>query len=349
MSPINPKIKILIPSKEKQDKRGSAKHKVGNRLNISDFLVQKKKKLSKNISQKFGDIINANGNTNRKSSEDFIRKVSFIPKSQIKKDFLKDYKEQKKAEKKYRKIKITKNLSDSSEEESEENDENIKLELYISSESHFILFFDIILALCTFYVLFHFPINRAERKNYVIKENKINAILNIITEVIYILDLCIGFFRSYYDFEYKKVIDTNKIIINYLTGDFFMDLLEALPSYMICKYYYYKNTGINIELSGFEIFLTILQILKSFKMLKVLNVKSNRAFEILHDKISKSFYFENLFNLLIFLFKIFAFLHILICIHIFLGWQRYPNWMVHINIIDENLIIKYICSFYFIL
>ena len=83
--------------------------------------------------------------------------------------------------------------------------------------------------------------------------------------------------------------------------------------------------------------------------MKVLNVKSNRAFEILHEKISNNFYFENLFNLLIFLFKIFAFLHILICIHIFLGWQRYPNWMINININDKSLITKYICSFYFII
>ena len=42
-------------------------------------------------------------------------------------------------------------------------------------------------------------------------------------------------------------------------------------------------------------------------------------------------------------------MHVLICIHLFLGWQRYPNWMIHINIMDEKLIIKYISSFYFII
>ena len=76
--------------------------------------------------------------------------------------------------------------------------------------------------------------------------------------------------------------------------------------------------------------------IKALKIMKVLNIKGNRAFELLNEKISENYFFENLFNLIIFVFKIFSFLHILICIHIFLGWQSNPNWMININIIDEG-------------
>jgi len=239
------------------------------------------------------------------------------------------------------------NLIDSSQDESGEED--VGLELYISSESYFILFFDIIMTIFIFYLLFFIPIKLAQRKTYIAKEKIIFTLCNIITEVLYILDLIICFFRSYYNYEYKKIINTNKIIEHYLGNEFFMDLFEAFPSYIVCKNYCYKNIGVNVELSPFEISMTIFHMLKTFKILKVLRNERNRVMEILHEKIAENYFFENLFSIFIFLFKIFSFLHILICIHIFLGWQSYPNWMTHINIFDEDIITKYISSFYFII
>ena len=239
------------------------------------------------------------------------------------------------------------NLIDSSQDESGEED--VGLELYISSESYFILFFDIIMTIFTFYLLFFIPIKLAQRKTYIAKEKIIFTLCNIITEVLYILDLIICFFRSYYNYEYKKIINTNKIIEHYLGNEFFMDLFEAFPSYIVCKNYCYKNIGVNVELSPFEISMTIFHMLKTFKILKVLRNERNRVMEILHEKIAENYFFENLFSIFVFLFRIFSFLHILICIHIFLGWQSYPNWMTHINIFDEDIITKYISSFYFII
>ena len=347
----NQKMVTVLPQNKKiQDNFHITKHKSSHKLNVSDYIVEKKKKLSKKLSQKFGELIldfNQKNNSNQK--ETYVRRSSFVKKPKIKNVLLKEYKEQIRLEKKFRKLQIIQNLYDSSEEESEKEDQNVSLELYIDSESYFILIFDILIVFFTFYILIENPLKLAERKNYIIKESTLCIVFNIITEVLYILDLCFCFFKSYYNYEYKKITNINEIIFNYLTNDFFFDLIEAFPSYIICKNFCYKNIDVNVELSGFEIAMTIFQIVKVLKILKVLNIKGNRAFELLHEKIGENYFFENLFNLFTFVFKIFSFLHILICIHIFLGWQSYPNWMNHINIIDENLRIKYISSFYFII
>ena len=345
------KFNTVLPINNKKiehEKETKKKPKHSNKLNISDFLPDRKKKLSKKFSQKFNfDFIEENKKIPTKNY--FNRRASFMNVAHIKQVLLKDYKDEIKKEKKFRKLKIIENLSDS-EDESDEEEQNAELELYISSESNFILIFDIILTLFTFYFLFFVPVNLIERKkNYYVEEKLIYTILNIIVEVLYILDLLICFFRTFYNYEYKMVTETNKIIQNYLSNDFFLDLLEAFPSYIISKKICNKDDSVNDELSGFEIMLTIFQMIKSFKIIKVLGSGKNRAIEILTEKISDNYFLDQLLNILMFGVKIFSFLHLLICIHIFLGMQSNPNWMTYINIIDEKLITKYICSFYFII
>ena len=340
-----PKLIKMLSQSKNEENRKKEKHKHAHKLNVSDFLLIKKKQLSK----KYKELIDPNEKNNNINKPQFRRRSSFNYRLSIKHELLKDYREQMKIEKKHRILKITENLSDSMEEDSGEEEENKGLEIYISSESYFIFIFDIIILFFALYSLLFIPLNRAERKYYYVEEKPIYIIFNFITEILFILDLCISFFRTYYNFEYKRITDTNKIIINYLTTDFLMDLLEAIPSYIISRKYCYKNVYANIELTGFEITITIFQMLKTFKILKVLGNGSNRAIELLHEKIAETFILEKLFNIFLFLFKILSFMHVLICIHIFLGWQSYPNWMTHINIFGEDLITKYISSFYFII
>ena len=352
LSPEKPKLITIMPQQKVPETVQVIKRKGHIKLNVSDYLGEKEKRISKKLSMHFGsDLLDFHSNSKKNKEVKYGRRGSFTFKPKIKKELLKDYKAQLKIEKKYRKLNITQNLSDSSFEESGEENEDIGLDIYISSESYFILVFDIFITFFTFYFLLFIPLKIADRKNYYTEQNKIIIIFNIITEILYIFDFLLSFFRTYYDYEYKKITDINKIIMNYITNDFFMDLIEAIPSYIICKKYCYKNIGFNSELSGFEIIMTILLMVKSLKILKVLasGGNANRAIEILHGKISENFFFEKLFNIFMFIFKIFSFMHILICIHLFLGWQRYPNWMTHINIMDEDLIIKYISSFYFII
>ena len=80
--------------------------------------------------------------------------------------------------------------------------------------------------------------------------------------------------------------------------------------------------------------MTIIQIIKALKILKVLgnSGNGNRAIEILHEKIAKNFFFENLFNIFMFTFKIFSFMHVLICFNLHSSF----SWMATLSKLDDT-------------
>ena len=292
------------------------------------------------------DSIILNNNENKHN-------ITFNINPKIKKKLMKDYKKAKKLEKKYRKIKIISNLVDSfqSSEESNEEDGIIGYNFYISSDSYFIFIFDsLLLFFSLFYILF-IPLKLAEKKYFCKNDITIYIIFQYITEILYILDLFISFFRSYYDYEYKNITKFSQIVKHYLGNGFITDIISAFPLYMInrklCENRYNNFNKYNLITS--EILLNFCVILKIFKVFKVLNHNKNKIIELIYEIVSDYWFFEQIIDMLIYFFKIFSFFHILICVHIFLGEQSLPNWMVHINIQNENLLTKYISSFYFII
>ena len=303
--------------------------------------------------KRFESLININKDNMINNAYEDMHNTTFTLNPKIKKKLLKDYKHEKKKEKKYRKIKIIPNLNDSSQssEQSSEEDGIIGLSFYIPSESYFILIFDSLLLFFSLFSVIIIPLNLAERKYYCKKENDIYASFEFITEILFIIDLIISFFRSYYDYEYKEITLTYQIIKHYLKHGFLLDLISASPFYSInkklCNNRY--NVGNKFSLTTKEIIGTIMIIFKVFKVLKVLSHKKNKYIELLYEKAADNLFFEEIINILIYSIKIFSFLHSLICFHIFLGEQSYPNWMIHINIQNEKLIIKYLSSFYFLI
>ena len=292
---------------------------------------------------------------NNNCDGDNKQNMTFSIDAKIKQKLLKDYKSEQKFEKKYRNLNLTKKVYDSLEdnEESSDENENSGMQLHISSESNFIFIFDFLLIFCSFYTLFFFPLSLARRKYFCQKEKTLSMIPKILTEVMFLLDFLISFIRSYYNYEYKKIILTRKIIKHYLRQGFFLDFIEAIPSYIIPIYLCnnrIKDNRINeISLSNKEIYLSVLLIVKSFKIYKVLRNKNNRAVELLYEYISEYYYLEQFINFLKYFIIVFSFFHTLICIHVFLGVHSYPNWMTSKNIFNNSLGNKYITSFYFII
>ena len=302
----------------------------------------------------FETLINIKDDSIILNNSDDKHNITFTLNPKIKKILMRDYKQERKKEKKYRKMKIIPNLVDSfqSSEESNEENGNIGFNFYISSDSYFILIFDILLLIFSLYNVFFIPLKLAEKKYFCKNENNLYIITQIITEILFILDLIISFFRSYYDYEYKKVIITSQIVKYYLTNGFFTDLIFGIPSYSINrKLCENKNSNYEdkLSLTTSEILLNILLVLKILKIFKILNHKKNKIIELIYEKISDYWLLEQIIDMLIYFLKIFSILHTLICVHIFLGEQNVPNWMIHIDIQNENLITKYISSFYFII
>ena len=304
--------------------------------------------------KRFESLININNENIIHNSNMDQHNTTFTLNPKIRKKLLKDYKQRKNNEKKFRKLKIINNLNDSlqSSEESNDEDGNMKFNFYISSESYFILTFDILLLYFSLFSIIFIPLDIAEKKYFCKREKTVYIVYQYITEFLFIIDLLISFFRSYYNYEFKEIIKTNQIINNYLKTGFVLDFISAFPSFSVHrKLCSIKNDNSDdkFNLITDEILSSIFLVFKIFKILKVLSQKRNKFIELLYEKVSDYLIIERILDFLIYSIKIFSFLHTLICAHIFIGEQHIPNWMCLINIQDETLLTKYISSFYFII
>ena len=280
--------------------------------------------------------------------------TTFTLDPKVKKILMNEYKQEIKREKKNRKLKIIPNLSDSfqSSEGSSEEGENMGFNFYISSESYFILTFDCLLLFFSLFSIIFIPLNLAERKYFCKKEKTLYILFQFITEILYIIDFIISFFRSYYNYKYKKITKINQIIKHYIKTGFIPDFLSAFPSYSLNRKFClkkYNDIYYKFNLIPGEIISCIILVFKILKILKALHHKRNKFIETIYEKISEYLLLEQILDMIIYSIKIFSFLHTLICVHIFIGEQFHPNWMTHINIQSESLITKYISSFYFII
>jgi len=321
--------------------------------------IYKQKKFSattlikKNSSDLITSLINIkkdNNPINIKDNEIEKQNKTFSINAKIKQKLLKDYNKDQKYEKKYRKINKISNLYDSMDDNEESNDEESNgLNFHIPSDSTFIIIFDFILIIFSLYSIFFIPLSLAKRKYYCEKESNISMVPKYFTEIIFMLDFIISTFKSYYNYEYKKITLTKKIIKHYLRSGFALDFIEAIPSYIISRIMCNKKEGDTYYLSNLEIMLSILLIMKSFKIFKALSQKENKVMEILYESISEYYYFEQLLSSIIYIFRCFCFFHTLICIHVFLGKNTFPNWLTFLGIQDKSLGYNYLCSFYFII
>ena len=345
----------------------NSKKKIFNKVEMNPLKKHKKKSICKQNQKRFSatalikknssDLITSlinikkdNNPINSKDNEIEKHNKTFSINAKIKQRLLKDYNKDQKYEKKYRKLNIISNLYDSMDDNEESNDdESNGLNFHIPSDSTFIIIFDFILIIFSLYTIFFIPFSLAGRKYYCEKESNISMIPKYFTEIIFMLDFIFSTFKSYYNYEYKKITLTKKIIKHYLRSGFALDFIEAIPSYIISRVICNKKECDNFYLSKSEIILSILLIMKSFKIFKALSHKGNKVMEILYESISEYYYFEHLLSSIIYIFSCFCFFHVLICIHIFLGKNTFPNWLTSLKIQDKSLGYKYLCSFYFII
>jgi voltage-gated potassium channel Kch len=254
---------------------------------------------------------------------------------------------------KYRKLIKIKLVYDSMDDY--DIDEDIS-DLIINPETKFILFFDLLIIVFYLYTFYIITIDLARTKCFCPLDKKFtfNDIIFFLNDILYILDIIISFFRGYYNFEYKLIQRHSLIIKNYLTGDFLIDFLEALPIFSINKYiciYYYEynyNNCYIYNMSSWYITLKLLSKLKVFKLMKILGKKKNQALDNFYDLISENYNIERTTKLLINSLIFFIIIHCFVCLHIFIGKNTYSNWLLSTNSQDESLSYIYVKSLYFL-
>ena len=234
------------------------------------------------------------------------------------------------------------------EKEEEESDNSIGYSL--DPDGYFILIYDVIIILVNFLDSIFIPLRIAKNEDIRGSNSFLNICMLYLIDFIYLIDLILGFFRGYYNYKMKYIRKNKNIIKNYLKGDFFLDLIEAVPINLIIRLSIFKQTYIICESYNYQIiFLKLLILIKTFKIIKITSENKNEALDKLYAYLGKSYYFELFFRFIKHMIVCIIFSHLIICLHIFFAMQRYPNWIIHINIINEKFSTKYITSFYFLL
>ena len=241
-------------------------------------------------------------------------------------------------------------LYDSFDDDESDKDEERNEGGSLHPNSSIIFFLDFFLFLSSIYCLFYLPLRMARDNCFCGEDSKFNKIILYFADVIYIFDFCISFFRGYYNYQLKLILNNNKIIAHYIKSDGIFDFLEAIPFYTYTEFLCLKAKEVNqcfsYSMSNSLIVLKTLTNLKIFKVLKVRNKQKNVTFNYLFGLFSENYFLEKLVdNFMDFAFCFLAF-HFFICLNIFLSKNTFPSWIIEIKNDDKSLIHNYIASSY---
>ena len=247
-----------------------------------------------------------------------------------------------------RKIKRIPALYDSFGED--ETDKEMNQKNYgLNPKSIFIDIYDMFILISVGFCLFYIPYRLAKTKLFINGDEHCILFLIYFSEIIFIIDVIIGFFRWFYNNEFKLISEKKGIISNYLYGYFFFDVLMAIPFYSILKYENRNNEDNNILYNENYFFIKIIICLKAFKIIKLNNIKNNRIIYFFNNKFAKNFYLERIYQISNFILLILAVFNLFVCLHIYMAQLSYPNWIISFNLQDTSFIEIYISSLYFIM
>ena len=308
-----------------------------NKIKDMTIIMQDNKSFNMDFKWKGIDIISI-------EEEEYRRTKKF-------KKIKKKRKKNKIKEKKIRKILKKSALYDSLDEEENQGDDNLGC-FFIDPEGVFILILDTFVFVASFICFLYTPLQIAKSKCFCIEEYVFIKIIFLLIDLIFIFDLFISFFRGYYNYEYQLIKETKLIVKHYIKSNFFFDFLEALPFNIMIFYFCINNekfkpdgplclyNGINGIYSAIKLFSG----LKIFKILKVMNKKKNKAYYYLKE--IDDHIIEQIIRLFSFVLLFLGSMNAFICIHIFIGIQSYPNWLIAMGIQDLNFIQIYIAALY---
>ena len=245
---------------------------------------------------------------------------------------------------KYRRLIHKGNIYDSLDDEEFEDVEDTD-SIYLHPNSNFILIFDSFLLLSGLLSFSIVPLYLAKTHDFC-KERYISIIpiINLFIETLNIIDLFLGFFRAYYNWEEQLIHKNKNIIKKYLSGWFLFDLIAAVPIYSINKIRepycneYEQTTYYNIVINKPHYLLLCNRLFKIFKIFEF-----NEAWKIISNKLNDitSMIINSLFVGLA--------LNYAGCLYIFIARNNYPNWILNSNLDTSSFIDIYTCTIYILI
>ena len=214
----------------------------------------------------------------------------------------------------------------------------------------FILIFDIILIFANLYSFIFIPLKMAKNEDERLVSKPLDILSFYIVDLIYFLDFIITIFKGYYNHEMKIIRNNCRVLIHYLKQNFFIDLIEGIPLYSIIRFEFLYNPY--IYFGYFDLantWIKLLLLIKPLKIIKIITKKKNQAIDNLREYAGKNYHLENIISFIFYFIVSLLFVHLSICLHIFLANQDYPNWISHTNVFNKDFTTKYITSFYFLM
>ena len=254
-----------------------------------------------------------------------------------------------KYQQKYRKLFLIKKVYDSLDDEELPDEEEIFF-FYLSPNSIIVYLVDSLVFISSFILLVYLPAYLGYKINFCREKFSFELITFYIFDLIYILDLILGFFRAYYNFEEYLIKNNVDMFLHYFKGWFFFDFLEAIPFYSIFSIKEHKcneNISHNIYIGNFTNFHYSLLIIKIFKIFKAFN--HNKAYNKIIDLLNRSDFFSNWNGVLFTLLVTLSLIHFCSCFFIYLGRNFYPGWILVRKIQDNSFLDIYVTAVYYLM
>ena len=245
---------------------------------------------------------------------------------------------------KYRILIHKANLYDSLDDEELEDQEEINI-FYIDPNSLFNIVFDSFLFILNFLSFIEIPLYLAMNLNFC-REDYITFIFsfNFLIDIFNIIDLFLGFFRAFYNWDEQIVLKYKIIVENYLSSWFILDLISCIPFYSINKFYEKKCNSKEFSSKYYnEILNNLNYLFISNRVIKIFKIFwNNQAWKAFSNKINDNWL------IIIYIFLFLASINYTACIYIFIGRNSYPNWILNSKLDSQSFINIYICAIYII-
>ena len=236
--------------------------------------------------------------------------------------------------------------------DSEEEQKNEDDRFYISPKSKFSLVFDFLIIIFCLFDLIYTPLRLSKIAGFcTLPSNSIMYIYYCI-DILYIIDLLLGFFRSYYNFQFIIINNKTRIFHHYIVTQFWLDFIEAFPAFSYIVYLCKEKNNIyctGYNLSNMEMILLLLCFVKQMKLFKIIDIKNNSIMFVIKDIISENEIVEQIVILFITIGVCVSCFYSFISIHIFIGRHSYPNWIIKAGFQNQSHRMLYLISFYYLM
>ena len=339
-SPFN-NIKRLYRQKTSHSKNDSENDSWINKTVLSNktilMLNDIKKELKHSfIGEKFVNV--------KKKKVFFLDDITNFPLEPI--NSIKEETDNDQIETRYRNLQKKGYVYDSFDDE-ENFDEEINL-FYINPDSKYILFFDLLIALCSVFNIIYIPLflgyNIIYCSSYFFN---VQNIIELFTDIVYIIDLILPFFTAFYNFDENLNTGLNHIAKKYLSEWFILDLLQAIPFKTILVIFdkKCKNPSFQLHPNYNNNFYYILCTFRLFKIIKV--VKNNKFIEKITNILNETNHYNHYLKIYKNLFIFIICIHTVSNIFIFIGRNEYPNWIIYYGYDSYSYLKLYLTAIYY--